>query len=275
MVLQDSKLDVTEGHVREVTDDEVAFLQENGWVKLEGLLTPDLVSNLRQAAHENFDGVRQSAGAGVWNGPHLAAKHHVEPFDSLVFGKQMGRNAQRLINRGRLTDREIPIRLRVDVVVNKDPRADASDEPEGTGATPFHQDSPEHGPDRIGEIGFWIALGEVTPEMGSMRFVTGSHREGPLGAGIVLGEDLPDALAQYPKLLDIYDLSPPIHYQPGDATVHLGFTLHGAPKNTTDIPRWSYIIQYCAADILFTPPSTTPRGQYDMAPRKEFAVVYP
>ena len=46
----------------------------------------------------------------------------------------------------------------------------------------YHQDASEQGSDRVGEVQFWLALSEVTPEMGPMRFVDRSHREGPLGS---------------------------------------------------------------------------------------------
>jgi ectoine hydroxylase-related dioxygenase (phytanoyl-CoA dioxygenase family) len=99
----------------------------------------------------------------------------------------------------------------------------------------------------VGELQFWLALDEVTPEMGAMRFLSGVHREGPLGAGAIgaPGEDL---LAQYPKLCDVYEFSPPFHYRPGDATVHHGYMVHGAPPNLSDRPRCSYIFSYTPAD---------------------------
>jgi hypothetical protein len=60
--------------------------------------------------------------------------------------------------------------------------------------------------------------------------------------------DSGDLLTQYPKLTKLYELSPPFHYQPGDATVHSGFMVHGAPGNTTDRGRLNYIFAYAAAD---------------------------
>ena len=38
--------------IRDVTDDEVAFLQENGWVKLDSLISPDFVAELLEAAQD-------------------------------------------------------------------------------------------------------------------------------------------------------------------------------------------------------------------------------
>ena len=52
----------------------------------------------------------------------------------------------------------------------------------GPVAAGIKQDASEHGSDRGGELQFWLALEEVTPEMGPMRFINKSHREGSLGS---------------------------------------------------------------------------------------------
>ena len=78
-----------------------------------------------------------------------------------------------------------------------------------------------------------------------MRFFNRSHREGPLGAVLndatqsTEGEG--NLLEQYPNLPEVLGLSDPLHYQPGDVTVHHGYCIHGSPDNTTDKPRWSYL----------------------------------
>jgi ectoine hydroxylase-related dioxygenase (phytanoyl-CoA dioxygenase family) len=174
--------------------------------------------------------------------------------------------AQRLINRRRLSGVDFPVRFHSDHVWRKGP---------GSAATPWHQDSTSQGADRVGEFNMWVALDEVTPEMGSIRFLTGSHVEGPLGAVTPnLGEDgRPDAARSadvatdfgsrdflqehYPRLWELYELSAPLHYRPGDATVHKGLMLHGAPANATDRDRWSYIVQYTPADTRYIGGSTT------------------
>ena len=120
--------------------------------------------------------------------------------------------------------------------------------PGDPGAT-YHQDSSEHGSDRVGELQFWLALAEVTAEMSAMRFVNRSHREGPLGS--VFNDDRGDLLEQFPLLTSELGLSDPFHYQPGDCTVHHGYTVHGGPKNTTDKPRWSYLFSYAPTDTRY------------------------
>lgn len=217
-----------EANIRDVTDDEVAFYEENGWVKLDRLISPELATELMRVGLETSD------RPGAWES--MATEPGVEPFRSVMFSDRMGRNASHLVNRKRLTDTDIGLRYRNDHLVRRDPGTEQG--------TPYHQDSAEHGSDRAGELQFWLALDEVTPEMGAMRFLSGVQREGPLGSG-AFHDDL---LLQYPKLTDLYELSPPFHYQPGDATVHHGYMIHGAPPNSTDRRRWSYIFSYTPAD---------------------------
>ena len=60
------------------------------------------------------------------------------------------------------------------------------------------QDSSEHGSDRVGELQFWMALVEVTPDMGPMRFINRTHMEGPLGSVFNQdGDDLAGGVAGY------------------------------------------------------------------------------
>jgi ectoine hydroxylase-related dioxygenase (phytanoyl-CoA dioxygenase family) len=135
---------------------------------------------------------------------------------------------------------DIPLRYRIDLLLQKSP---------GAAGSTYHQDSSEHGSDRVGELQFWLALAEVTAEMGAMRFVNRSHREGPLGS--VFNDDKGDLLEQFPNLTSVLGLSSPFHYQPGDCTVHHGYTVHGGPDNSTDKPRWSYLFSYSPIDTRY------------------------
>jgi len=56
----------------------------------------------------------------------------------------------------------------------------------------------------------------------------------------------------YPYLTELYEESPPLTYQPGDATVHDGLCVHAALENPTDRPRWACILPYHPADTQYT-----------------------
>lgn len=224
--------------VREVTDEEVAFYHEYGWVMMKQLVDPAFATELQGVGQAWRDRREQEGVKGP--GVHPALAEDAEPYRSFMFSKRMGRNAVRLVNRKRFKGVDLPLRHRMDMHIVKPP---------GAAGSTYHQDSAEHGSDRVGELQFWLALEEVTHDMGAMRFVSYSHREGPLGS--VFNDDRGDLLEQFPNLTTELELSPPFHYQPGDCTVHHGYTVHGGPPNSTDKPRLSYLFSYSPADTRY------------------------
>ncbi|MDP6983162.1 MAG: phytanoyl-CoA dioxygenase family protein [Candidatus Latescibacterota bacterium] len=222
--------------VREVTDEEVAFYHEYGWVMMKKLVDPDFSRQILHTAREWVDGDGSTAER-----PHVhLALEGVEPLRSFMFSERMANNATRLVDRKRLKGVDDPLCYRIDMLVRKDP---------GAAGSTYHQDSAEHGSDRVGELQFWLALAAVTPDRGAMRFVNHSHREGPLGS--VFNDDKGDLLEQFPNLTSVLELSPPLYYEPGDCTVHHGYTVHGGPPNSTDETRWSYLFSYSPADTRY------------------------
>jgi len=191
-----------EAVVREVTDEEVAFYWEYGWVMMKQLVAPKFATELLRVGKEWRQRREKEAGPGKPS-VGLALDETAEPFRSFMFSQRMAKNATRLVNRKRLKGVDIPLRYRIDMLLLKPPGA--------AGAT-YHQDASEHGSDRVGELQFWLALAEVTAEMSAMRFVNRSHREGPLGS--VFNDDKGDLLEQYPMLTSELGLSAPFHYQP-------------------------------------------------------------
>jgi ectoine hydroxylase-related dioxygenase (phytanoyl-CoA dioxygenase family) len=246
---------------REITDDEVSFYVENGWVKLENLISAELAAELldgakrlmetgiaAQGVAEEEEGDRFAKASkgtkvldiGIWQDYHYPARDdHAEPFSSFVFSKELGRAAQRLL------DKDVPVQYSADLLACKMPAGSR-----GGQATNWHQDFPIFPFDRYGSLAFWIALNDIPPERGTMRFLSKSQREGPIGRdGFLQGVD---ALELYPRLADRYETSPPLHLKPGDATVHHAAVIHSAPLNSTPDPRWTYIVAFIPGDTLYT-----------------------
>jgi hypothetical protein len=102
-----------------------------------------------------------------------------------MFSERMASNAAKLVNRKRLKGVDVPMRYRMNFMIKKPAgqpamlnanpsRPTAGYHPQyGTG---YHQDSSEHGSDRVGELQFWMVLAELAP----MRFINRTHHEGPL-----------------------------------------------------------------------------------------------
>lgn len=246
---------VTTPLAREVSDEEIAQFQENGWVKVPGLISSELAQEILDSVKTNMlaanDGEVHTAGIKadekldkihdreIWRDWHFPGRDDgLEPLRSLTYSQDLGRDSALLMGR------EVPINYHADLVAVKMPAGHSASK-----ATGFHQDWVNFPFDRVGFLTFWIALDEITADMGSMRFYNGSHRAGPLGKMGLVGAELPD---YYPELRDRFELSDPIDLAQGDATIHTGLVVHGAPENTTDRPRWTLILAYHPADTCYT-----------------------
>jgi ectoine hydroxylase-related dioxygenase (phytanoyl-CoA dioxygenase family) len=235
--------------IREITDDEVAAYRDNGWVKLEGFMAPDLAAEILERGKarmgeradaempDNRPNIMTPQLAAIWRNWQNPTEED-EFFRSVSRSRAMARAGSKLLQ-GR------DVRWWSDTVMCKMPAA------EGGSRTPWHQDFPYHAMDRHGVFNFWTALVDVPPEMGTMRFLNGSHKIGPMGR-VIHRTDGVDLLDLYPWIADQFEVSAPLHLKPGDATAHNLLTVHAAPQNDTDQPRWSYLTSMFPADTLFT-----------------------
>jgi ectoine hydroxylase-related dioxygenase (phytanoyl-CoA dioxygenase family) len=251
---------------REVTKEEVAHYHDRGWVKLERFLSPELAADMLAAARavvgaeleRSSSEAAPTAGTfnvnrglrlerlggrvenvGYWQDYHYIGRDDkVEPFHSLIYSKEIGRAAQRLIGRN------VGVRYSSDILAIKMPAGRP-----GSAPTDSHQDISSLPFDRVGPLTIWVALRDLTPEHGTMRFLSGSHRAGNLGRTRAQGKG---TIEYYPELLEQYETSPPMWLKAGDATVHNAQVVHWAPENTTTEPRWGYIMAYFPDDCLYT-----------------------
>jgi hypothetical protein len=239
--------------MREVSDEEVRHYRVNGWVKLDRLISPQLAAEIltsvrpqlegADVAQRDFSGGVDTRGVGdrpQWRDLRFPARDSgLEPLRTLAYSRDIGHNAQRLIHR------DVPVNYHADIIAVKMPRGHVASNP-----TSWHQDWVNFPFDRVGFLSFWIALEDMPPERGVMRFLSGSHHEGPLGKTGIGGES--NLLSSYPYLESEYPISDAFGLRAGDATVHSGMVVHGAPGNSTDEPRFAAILSYHPADTCYT-----------------------
>lgn len=110
------------------------------------------------------------------------------------------------------------------------------------GITPWHQDQYYWPLDTNQSITMWMPLVDVSREMGSMGFASGSHRKGYLGE-IPISDESDEHFKNYVRSQG-YEVVQSGKMQAGDASFHNGWTLHGADPNQTDTTREVMTIIY-------------------------------
>ena len=125
----------------------------------------------------------------------------------------------------------------------------------GQESTWWHQDLPLWPMIEAGALTCWLALVDVTVEMGAMHFILGSHRWGRLAITSLPHEILYDLEGlRYLVPEDKQDLLKPVVYElkAGDCTFHNALTLHWTRPNTTDQVRLGFIINYFPDGVRYS-----------------------
>jgi hypothetical protein len=267
-----------DSQVRGVTDEDVASFKRDGWVSLPGLVSEELagvlLGRLKALSSLDYDEltsddpaadevVARVGSEGVGKLFFMSRLKDEQVWD-IVTSRALGEASARLSGTR-------PMRLFTDGVICKLPQWT---EKKGlkagltSGGTPWHQDFSPVPWDRAGGIQFWLALCEITPEMGSMQHLSGSHREPPLGCQHYTSDQtLKDA---YPELWDKYELSAAHHFKPGDVLAHNPLTVHYAQPNQTDRLRWVYTSYRIPADTLYNGIPNPRFTEFGFTPWKTF-----
>jgi hypothetical protein len=230
--------------IRSVTDEEVQRFRRHGWVRLDRFYEPSfaqtLLEHLQELLAQEDAGADENpfakAGLNAFR-PFEDPARKDELFQDFTHSLAFAQAARALMGR--------PERFYEDKVLCKEPAT------AGGGVTPWHQDFSYHPFDRSGTLLFWMPLVDCPPEKGTMRFLDGSHEAGLLGRHVHRA-DGHDLLVDHPGLEDRFPVTEPLHLHPGDVTVHDRMTVHFAPENETDSPRWVYTVSWFNADALYT-----------------------
>lgn len=124
--------------------------------------------------------------------------------------------------------------------------------PAGAARTPWHQDRYYWPLDTELTVTMWLPLADVTEEMGPMIFASGSHRV-PVPGDVAISEETDHRLAAFVEERRFPIVSEPI--AAGDATFHLGGTLHSAGANRSDRTREVLTVIYYAAGTRAATPA--------------------
>lgn len=209
-----------------LTTEQKAFYEENGYVHVQGLITPDEAAMYRAELHALAE--RQGSNDATWTsvksgGTSITHSHDVQ-FRSAAI--------TRLLTDPRLTSvAQDIIGPNVQLHHNKM----FIKPPERGSPFPMHQDYPYFPHERNSMIAVIIHFDDAPVEKGCLRVVPGSHKLGPLAA---VGQDhhLPED--EYP-----IEGALAVPAKAGDAIFMSYLLVHGSGVNISDEPRTTLLIQ--------------------------------
>jgi len=227
-----------------ITDEQVRFYQQNGYIQLFNVLSEAELERLRADIADAMEDRRKKSEGHNAGNPfykkvftqevNLWTSH--DGVARYTLSKRIGEIARRLCG--------VPkMRLWHDHALFK-PAKDSL-------ASDWHQDWPYWPMNHVGALSCWMALDDVNMENGCLQFVPGSHKWGVFPA-VALGS----GRKELEKMLfpdERENFKPVAMPMPaGSCTFHDGLTFHYANANHSDKPRR-------AIATIYQPDGTTHR----------------
>lgn len=220
--------------------EQIAFYRENGYIKLNQVLAPEVLEHFRglikARVSELSADVAPLAERTTYGKAFLQIMNlwtESAEVKEFVFGKRLARIAAELIGAS-------GVRIYHDQALYKEP---------GGGITPWHADQYYWPVDSDKTITAWIPLQATPLEMGPLAFCEKSHRF-QIGRDLEISDEsevtLKQALSSFMLEEDRFDL--------GDVSFHAGWTFHRAGANSTDRPREVMTMIYMDENIRLTAP---------------------
>lgn len=237
-----------------VTDEQRASLYDDGWALLPGLLDGDTLSELRSL-------FGASEPSPIISGP----EERVTESTNLIIHEGLSwenPDLQSVVTSRRLSSAVTSLMNQPDALVTHDITFFQQVGSPGTG---FHQDYSYQPFDRKGCLTLWIALVDLTEDMGPLRYLRGSHHEGPLG--LMEARDIRDV---YPHLQD-REIVAGKDLKAGDAQAHWDLTIHGAAMNKGPGSRDAFAVRYMRSDTVYTGLTHPHWNKFNLRPGTRFA----
>ena len=235
-MFQDTKIDLSK--------EQIEFYQENGFVKVDNVLTSEEVEELRTYIDEvmNNDGQRSVQTDVAEGGYYKVLNQRVNTWRDhggiakFVLSMRLAGMANQLNgNKG--------IRLFHDHALLKMPH-DSKE-------TPWHQDFPFWPMQNAGALSIWLTLDDVDEQNGCMKFLPKTHQLKDLEAvSLVDAKDIFKDAKEKGEVLD-KNQAVSVPMKAGSCTFHNGLTFHYAHSNQTDKPRRVLAIIYMSDGTVF------------------------
>ncbi len=226
----------------EITEEQIAQFQRDGYIKLKNVLTKDELEAYRHeitrlVKEMNNQGTplehRSTYGKAFLQVPNLWT--HSDKVKEFVFGRRLARIATELL-------RTQGVRIYHDQALYKEA---------GGGYTPWHVDQFYWPVETEKTVTAWIPLHAVPIPNGPLSFAIGSQRI-KFGRDLEISDDSQKKVDEHLKLSDFaVDESP---YDLGEVSFHLGYNFHRAGPNTLDYPREVMTVIYMDSEMRLAQP---------------------
>ena len=219
----------------ELTREQLALFHEQGFLVVGPILPPEDVARLRRAFEDQaaawateIDTPLDEYLSVVSQWTNVWEQNDV--FRSQLFHQRVAAVAAELIGCEK-------VRLFHDHLIVKPPH--------GGGTIPWHRDLPNWPIAEPRVVSCWLALDDVTPESGAMRFMLGGHKE-PITRSI-------DFLNEAKEWGEREKDAVPVAVPAGSAIFHHCLSWHTSPPNATAGWRRAYITIHMDANCTFDP----------------------
>jgi ectoine hydroxylase-related dioxygenase (phytanoyl-CoA dioxygenase family) len=241
----------------ELSQEQIDFYRDNGYLILHDFLTADelatwrdaLDSAIRQRGKQLIPGHDWSVDEDSYYSKVFVQRVNLwqdsAPIRQLIWDGRLGRLAAELAG-------VEGMRLWHDQALIKQPWANP---------TGWHLDNPFWSWFSRDAISLWVALDDVTIQNGCLYFLPGTHKTARYdNSGI--GENLSDIFKIYPEWAKIHAV--PAEMKAGSCSFHNGLIAHGAGPNMT--PGWRR-----AMTCGFMPDGSTFNGQRNILTKERLA----
>ncbi|MFD1673803.1 phytanoyl-CoA dioxygenase family protein [Alicyclobacillus fodiniaquatilis] len=231
-----------------VSPEQVADFQRNGHILLKGIASAEEIAayrpHIQQAVKELNVQSKPLSQRDTYGKAFIQVSNIWETHESVkkfVLAARFAKVAANLLGVEN-------VRIYHDQALFKEP---------GGGHTPWHQDQIYWPLDTKDTVTLWMPLVDISEEVGSMTFVSGSHHKGYISK-LEISDESHKNLAEY---IEHHQLPQVSHgaMKAGDATFHYGWTLHSAPGNPTDQMREVMTIIYFADGARVLEPDSNAR----------------
>ena len=211
-----------------IPEEKINFFWENGFVVLKNVLSKEEIGiyreEIKKVSEERMKNQDKSFGGAFYQA--LNIRFDSKGVEKYCLSKRLGKIAADLMKVN-------AVRIFHEQAIFKN---------QGDTKSYWHQDQYFWPLNTNLHIGMWMALSDMTKDMGLMKFVIGSHKKGDLD-GISITKDSEKYYENLIKKenLNVYELE---SIYAGDCTFHFNYTIHGAGLNISNKVREAMVVTY-------------------------------